>query len=196
MMMDEHGIDPSTDGLLSGDQPDRPTPPRVTPFRRHPVRWSVAAGGLAAVLALGGYGVTQAATSTGATTSAGALSRTAGKGFAGGPPTGGSAPSGSSQAGESHSATGSAGGPAVGGGTVGKVAAITGATITLRSPGGTTVTVTVTSSTVFKDGTNTVSKSSLKVGQFAVVTGTTAKDGAVSATTVTFGATPAAGPAS
>jgi hypothetical protein len=56
------------------------------------------------------------------------------------------------------------------------------------------VTVTVTSSTVVKDGTTTSSLRALKKGDLVVVTGSTSSDGTVTATTVTFGITPMGAP--
>ncbi len=154
---------------------------RTSSFRRHPVRWTVAVGGLALGLALGGYGVTQAATSTAPATDT-ATSQ-------GRPPVGASgsaAPSGSPPGGSRGGAVRGTG-P---GGPGGRVTAINGDTITLTTMTGKTVTVTVTSSTVFKDGTTSSTQSALHKGDLAMVTGSTSSDGTVTATTVTFGSAP------
>ncbi len=153
----------------------------------------MAAGGLALVLALGGYGVTQAATSTSTTATAGAAGTARPPGMSGAGTSGSSAPSGPPP-------SGSRGGPAGGlgaaskGGTGGKVTTISGDTITLTTMADKTVTVTVTPSTVFKDGSTTSTQSALKKGDIAMVSGSTSSDGTVTATTVTFGNAPNGAP--
>jgi hypothetical protein len=77
--------------------------------------------------------------------------------------------------------------PGRGSGTVGKVTSISADSITLTTRGKKVVTVTVSSSTVYKNGSTTSTSAALKVGDLAMVTGTTASDGTVTATAITFG---------
>ena len=56
------------------------------------------------------------------------------------------------------------------------------------------VTVTVTTSTVFKEGTTISTLSALKRGDIAMVTGSTSSSGTVTATAVTFGTAPSGAP--
>jgi hypothetical protein len=198
-----------------------PTPPQAVPsatgptpgaspadtFRRHPVRWMLAAAGLAAALAFGGYGVTQAATSSsssstaaaaglpGAGGSAPSTGASGTSGTAGTPPANGAGKAGSMGGTGSAGSRGGAGsmGNGAEAGTGGKVTAINGDTITMTNLRGKVIKVVVTSSTVFKDGTKVSTDAALRVGDFAVVTGSTASNGTVTATTVVFGATPPAG---
>ncbi len=160
-------------------------------FRRHPARWTLAAGGLAMVLALGGYGVTRANATTGSSASAGKAA-----GPSRPPGHSGSAPSGSSPSGGAPP-PGAGGGPgalAADRGRVGKVTSVGGGSITLAAPNGTEVSVIVTSSTVFKRGAAVSTSSALKKGDLAMVTGSTSSDGTVTAATVTFGTAPRGGP--
>ena len=53
-----------------------------------------------------------------------------------------------------------------------------------------TTRVSMTSSTVYKDGTRTVTIAALKTGDLAMVGGSTSSDGTVTASTLTFEATP------
>jgi hypothetical protein len=80
------------------------------------------------------------------------------------------------------------------GGTVGKVTALSGDTITLSTFNNKTVTVTVTAATVYKEGTKTSSLSALKKGDVAQVAGSTSSDGTVTASTITFGTAPSGAP--
>jgi putative flippase GtrA len=178
---DPESAPPPQPALLSrgaaGRGSGRPSP---SPFRRHPVRWSLAAGGLTAVLALGGYGVTQAASSSTPSSSAAVT----GGATMGGPP---GSPAGSG----GSAATGSGATPRRGsGGTVGIVTGISANTITLNSHGNSTIKVTVTSSTNYKDGSKISTSAALKKGDLAIVTGSTSSDGTVTATTVDFRTSP------
>jgi Domain of unknown function (DUF5666) len=192
------------DQVGTGSDPTDVGPPDPSPFRRHPVRWSVAAGGLAAVLALGGYGVTHAATST-------ATSSTASPGAGIGGPPGLSGPTGQGAPGSGGGTasqeapppagegvgrgTGSGpGGPGSHGGTVGKVSAVVGDTITLTTRANKTIKVIVTSTTVYKNGSTIVTASALKSGVVAVVRGSTSSDGTVTATAITLGTAPIGAP--
>jgi hypothetical protein len=156
----------------------------------------VAAGGLALVLALGGYGVTHAATSTNAP--AATETATHRVGTATPPRRPGSGSSASFAAGSAApGGTPGAPGPKPGGanhGEAGKVTAISGDTITMTTPADKTVRVTVTSSTVFRDGATTSTPGALKEGDLVVVTGSTSSDGTVTAKSVTFGITPGTAP--
>ena len=113
--------------------------------------------------ALGGNGVTQPATSTSttATAGAGATSRPPGLSSAGA--SGSSAPSGTPPSGTRNGPAGGFGAAAKGG-TGGKVSAVFGDTITLTTMAEKTITVTVTASTGFKDGTTAPAQSALKKG--------------------------------
>jgi hypothetical protein len=84
--------------------------------------------------------------------------------------------------------------PGRGSGTVGKVTAVSTDSITVTTMAKEAVTVTVSSSTVYKDGSTTSTRAALKVGDVAMVTGSTASDGTVTATTITFGTTPVGTP--
>jgi hypothetical protein len=151
------------------------------------------------MLAFGGYGVTQAA-ATGA--SGTGLSAFGGGGGTGGPPgglstseggPGATTASGSGREGTSVSAQrATSAGSATG--TAGVVIAVSGNSVELRSRGGTTLTLVVTSTTTFKVGTAQAARSALKVGDVAMVVGSTSSDGAVTAKTVTFGVTPIGAP--
>ena len=77
--------------------------------------------------------------------------------------------------------------PGHGSGTVGRVTSISGDSITLATRGKKVVTVTVSTSTVYKHGSTTSTSAALKVGDLAMVTGTTASDGTVTATAITSG---------
>ncbi len=181
---------PPPEGYTSGTGPTPVHQVSSSPFRRHPVRWSVAAGGLAAILAIGGYGVTQAASSSAAASTASPGMPGAGTGT-GGPPGASGSSGGAGMGAPGGSSTRAALGK---GGTGGMVTSISGDTITLRSRDKTTVTVVVTSATVFKDGTSTASASALKKGDLAMVVGSTSSDGTVTATTITFGNPPKGAP--
>jgi hypothetical protein len=156
----------------------------------------VAAGGLALVLALGGYGVTHAATSSNAPAATETAAHRVGTAT---PPRGPGSGSSASFAGGSAAPGGAPGAPGAKagvpkGGTAGKVTAISGDTITLTTRADKTVRVTVTSSTVFEDGATTSTLGALKQGDLAVVTGSTSSDGTVTAKSVTFGITPGNAP--
>jgi hypothetical protein len=162
-----------------------------SPFRRHPVRWTVAAGGLAAMLAFGGYGVTQAAATTDAGSGASAIA-----GGNGGPPGVGGAPisGGSVQGGPSGQTPTASPGESTGNGTAGTVTAFSGDSITVRTRGQSALKVVVNSATTFKDGSRTTTGAALKKGDFVMVVGSTSSDGTVTAKTVTFGSTPNGAP--
>jgi hypothetical protein len=72
------------------------------------------------------------------------------------------------------------------------VVAFTDNEITLRGRGKSVTTVAVTSTTVYKNGSTTVTSSAIKKGEFVMVTGTTS-NGTVMATTVTVGTLPTRG---
>ena len=190
-------------GQAMGPTPNEASAEGATPFRRHPVRWTVAAGGLAAMLAFGGYGVTQAA----ATSATGSGVSAFGGGGTGGPPgvlsasrgTPGAQTSAGSLA-ASVSTASSAGSESRTSAnrsrntTAGIITAFSGDSITLRTRERSTLVVIVTSATVLQEGTTKVASSALKKGDLAMVVGSTSSDGTVTASTITFGPTPNGAP--
>ena len=69
----------------------------------------------------------------------------------------------------------------------GRVTALSGDTITIQTRGGTSVTVTATSSTTFRTMSGPSDAAALKVGDFIRVQGTKESDGTVSATSIMVG---------
>ena len=159
------------------------------------MRWTLAAAALAGILAVGGYGVIQASTSSTSGSSAGAATLPGGSGSrpAGAPAGGGSGP-GSGARGTPPRGGKRGASPARGGGTVGKVTSISTDSITLTTMANKAVTVTVSASTVYKDGSATSTSAALKVGDVAMVTGSGGSNGTVRATVITFGTTPPGSP--
>lgn len=70
----------------------------------------------------------------------------------------------------------------------GKVTKLSGTTITVSLPQGTSMTITTTSSTIFESSGKASSLSSVKVGDMLVVIGTRESNGTFAATAVRFGA--------
>jgi hypothetical protein len=73
------------------------------------------------------------------------------------------------------------------------VTSFTDSTITLRERSKATTKVTVTSATVYKSGSTTVTSSAIKQGEFVRIIGSTSK-ATVTATQVTIGAAPKGAP--
>jgi hypothetical protein len=69
----------------------------------------------------------------------------------------------------------------------GKVTALSGDTITIQTRGGTSETVTSTSSTTFRTRSGPSNAAALKVGDFIEVQGTKESDGTVTATSIMMG---------
>ncbi len=165
------------------DEPTVTTAHLPQPRGRAHWRWStpgraaVAGGTMAAVLGLGAgvAGASSSSSSSGSPSSSGSTSGTKTTPAAPGEPPGGSRPT-----------------------VAGRITALSGNAITLRTRDNTATTVDYSASTTFtslsaKGSGSTTSASTLKVGAFIGVNGSTQSNGTVSALRITVGARPPGG---
>jgi hypothetical protein len=165
------------------DEPTVTTAHLPQPRGRARWRWStpgraaLAGGTVAAVLGLGAgvAGATSSSSSaSGSSSSSGPTSGATGRPTSAGQPPGGTRPT-----------------------VAGRITALSGNAITLRSRDNTTTTVDYSARTTFTSlsakGTSATSASALKVGAFIGVQGTTQSNGTVSASRIALGAPPSGG---